>query len=867
MSTWVSNQFIVEEAGQNGASVTAWLASRFVGGLPVAQDTVLPTGDPDAGPVTTSVDFGGPGFWSLQIPTDDDYVIAVSFGGSLYYSLWTAPGGSGGGLPAWDMYGSGSPVGTVTPSQQGARYQDIDNGALYEAIGATSADWVTVGGNGDNTVPGVTVTEDGQVILIGALNEGTSLSDVGAIAGSGNQFGWVPGAADGDQTVAWQTGALGEPKVGGIDQDGNVTSAGWVNIEGNGSLHFADEDPNTAEAGVEGDVCWRNDTRAWYGCTVTGDPGTWTPISGGAQWGQVSTAKYSYAGDPSGHVTPDAEGDLCVDTATPALYQATGTGDTDWQLVAGGLPAWFQTGAGAPTAVVPNTVGGLYFDTTGVNGLYSAYGASEGDWLQLGFGAGATSGLTFSGDGSAFLIALGTALAVLSSGDESTFFMVQNGLATLSSSGEMVNLFVSAGTPNGTVEPTAVGDVCFDTTTPAIWQASGVSDTDWVQLGGGGGGNDQLIGQTAPIPASFLSGGDSGFFDRLSFTAPDEWPSGYDTSLPSFTDAGTVLTATADGRLMVDGDTANTDDVIVVYTGGTSSDGVYAVTDQGDVGTPWVLTRVAPFDVASVLAQQLIIGQINNGSQYAGAFITWDGRNFGDTFGSGSGAQCSVFYNADAGAGGPSRVEGYNNHSGGTNAHVEGDDNFANQLDAHVEGAGNQVGASYGHAEGQGSVVSGNSPAGHAEGVASYVYLMSGAHAESGQPIAAVGDSQFQRAVAGVQTDMTDTPTSLGSFSMKLDYLTTALVTIRIVARRIDVPGTDSAWIIQGVMRGDGAGNYTWVGGTDPVPVLVAQDVAAATWAVEADNGGGSGLVVLVTGDSGSQINWSATVEFDETFG
>lgn len=282
MSTWVSNQFIVEENGQNGAVVTAWLASRFVGGLPVAQDTVLPTGSPDAGPVTTSVDFGGPGFWSLQIPTDDDYVIATSFGGSLYYSLWTAPGGSGGGLPAWDMFGDGSPVGTVTPSQTGARYQDKTNGALYEALGATSADWVTVGGNGDNTVPGVTVTEDGQVVVVGTLNEGVSLTDEAALAGSGNQLGWVPGAADGDQTVAWQTGAIGVPNIGGIDADGNMTIAGWMtNGNTEASLHFATTDPNVGEPGVEGDVCWRTDTRTWYGCSTSGDPGTWIELSGG----------------------------------------------------------------------------------------------------------------------------------------------------------------------------------------------------------------------------------------------------------------------------------------------------------------------------------------------------------------------------------------------------------------------------------------------------------------------------------------------------------------------------------------------------------------------------------------------------------
>lgn len=49
-------------------------------------------------------------------------------------------------------------------------------------------------------------------------------------------------------------------------------------------------------------------------------------------WGAANTAQYSHAGDPNGVVVATAEGDLCVDTTTPALYQALGAG-TAWQLV------------------------------------------------------------------------------------------------------------------------------------------------------------------------------------------------------------------------------------------------------------------------------------------------------------------------------------------------------------------------------------------------------------------------------------------------------------------------------------------------------------------------------------------------------
>jgi hypothetical protein len=53
----------------------------------------------------------------------------------------------------------------------------------------------------------------------------------------------------------------------------------------------------------------------------------------------------------------------------------------------GGLPAWFQSGDGDPITAnptVPNTVGGLYFDTSGNSGLWVAMGGTSADWFQWG---------------------------------------------------------------------------------------------------------------------------------------------------------------------------------------------------------------------------------------------------------------------------------------------------------------------------------------------------------------------------------------------------------------------------------------------------------------------------------------------------
>lgn len=52
-----------------------------------------------------------------------------------------AVGGGGGGGVSANLVGSGSPVGVVTPAQIGQFYSDSTNDVLWQALGATSADW------------------------------------------------------------------------------------------------------------------------------------------------------------------------------------------------------------------------------------------------------------------------------------------------------------------------------------------------------------------------------------------------------------------------------------------------------------------------------------------------------------------------------------------------------------------------------------------------------------------------------------------------------------------------------------------------------------------------------------------------------
>jgi hypothetical protein len=53
----------------------------------------------------------------------------------------------------------------------------------------------------------------------------------------------------------------------------------------------------------------------------------------------------------------------------------------------------------------------------------------------------------------------------------------------LNTSGHVANLFVSNANPNGTITSLAKGDLCIDTGTPTLWQASAAASTVWLSIG------------------------------------------------------------------------------------------------------------------------------------------------------------------------------------------------------------------------------------------------------------------------------------------------------------------------------------------------------------------------------------------------
>lgn len=84
MALTKSGCFVAAGGGKAGALVDMWLASRFP--APPAENSAPPSGSPDAGPVTTGMNFGSPGSYLITVPTLADYWVRVQYGGVSYWS-------------------------------------------------------------------------------------------------------------------------------------------------------------------------------------------------------------------------------------------------------------------------------------------------------------------------------------------------------------------------------------------------------------------------------------------------------------------------------------------------------------------------------------------------------------------------------------------------------------------------------------------------------------------------------------------------------------------------------------------------------------------------------------------------------------
>jgi hypothetical protein len=159
-------------------------------------------------------------------------------------------------VPAWLMSGEGSPVDSVTPVQQGAVYQDLTNGGLYLALGATDADWVAYGGVAGNVGEATGLIFNGAnhdvYLLAGSRDEAAAFLYIGSAweqwNGPGNGLTFLYGQDEGNPSLAVQikTGIAGE-FVGTLqDVDGRMIVPGLLRAE-HGVL-LATSDPHIAGA-------------------------------------------------------------------------------------------------------------------------------------------------------------------------------------------------------------------------------------------------------------------------------------------------------------------------------------------------------------------------------------------------------------------------------------------------------------------------------------------------------------------------------------------------------------------------------------------------------------------------------------------
>jgi hypothetical protein len=123
-------------------------------------------------------------------------------------------------------------------------------------------------------------------------------------------------------------------------------------------------------------------------------------------------------------------------------------------------------------------------------------------------------------------------------------------------------------------------------------------------------------------------------------------------------------------------------------------------------------------------------------------------------------------------------------------------------------------------------------------------------------------------ATVGIASTAAVTGSGDGAFTIDILTLFTSSGTAGVgcvaIVTGIDRPDIeDSAWDCEGVLRGNGDTAYSWVGGSAPVFTVIAQDTAAAAWAVTIAVTD-LNLEVAVTGEVGKTIDWNGTIELDE---
>lgn len=196
----------------SGIMCSAYKASRF-GTLPVAYDTAMPGGAPDA-VATSGTAFGGPGQVSLTVPTFEEYWVSISSGGHIGWVKSPSPV-----VPESDVTALIADLALLAPLASPTFTGTVTAAALTASGLSTAAGGLVVGHVGA-AVSGLISAADGHLLL-----EGTAANQV------------IFNYSSGTGGVHFFNGAFSE--VAGVDSSGKGTFNGGLAVVGSIALPAA----------------------------------------------------------------------------------------------------------------------------------------------------------------------------------------------------------------------------------------------------------------------------------------------------------------------------------------------------------------------------------------------------------------------------------------------------------------------------------------------------------------------------------------------------------------------------------------------------------------------------------------------------
>ena len=250
----------------------------------------------------------------IATPNPNQGVWIVFEGGDVNYPVWTGvwnarhePGQTG--FPTYK--GEGSPEGVVTATI-GLSYQDTVTGAMYVKL-TPSGDtgWSIFIGNSYTDPVNLTPRVAG---ISESSNFDPAVIDTVSLY-SPNVVSIGAGATDTTLFNGYSGMLLVSELIDGgpvsLDYMYNHALVGGIVIQNsaNFGIEIIDSSPNGIQLAAN----------IIKFTTSPGHP----------------AALFTSAGDPNGHVSALEKGDLCVDVNTPAIWQATGTGNNNWSVNTG----------------------------------------------------------------------------------------------------------------------------------------------------------------------------------------------------------------------------------------------------------------------------------------------------------------------------------------------------------------------------------------------------------------------------------------------------------------------------------------------------------------------------------------------------